>query len=425
MSQDKGKKHPNLYENVQSQFNKAADLMGLDAEVRAILSMPVNEIMVNFPVRLSSGTVEMFTGYRIQHNDLLGPFKGGLRFHPQVDINEVRSLATWMTWKCAIADIPMGGGKGGIQIDPAKYSREDLERITRRFAYALARYIGPEYDVPAPDVNTNAQIMAWMMDTYLATIDPAQRNNYRHVITGKPLEIGGSIGRDKATGQGVVFCIEEWAKDRKVDLSRSTYFMQGYGNVGSWTARLLKAHGATLLAVEDHTGAIGSPNGIDAEDLAEHVRKTGGVKGYAKAPAIDHDSFMHTHADIFVPAALENVLTADTAPILDVRLVAEGANGPTNPDADKILAEREIDVIPDILCNSGGVVVSYFEWLQNKRSEAWDLEEVDTKLYKIITRAYAKVRANAKSFNTDWRTAAYITALQRLESAVKVRGIFP
>jgi glutamate dehydrogenase (NAD(P)+) len=301
----------------------------------------------------------------------------------------------------------------------------ELEQITRRFAFALANNVGPEYDVPAPDVNTNPQIMAWFLDTYLTTIVPTERNKHKHVVTGKPIEAGGSLGRDKATGQGVVFCIEQWAIDRSVDLSKSSYILQGFGNVGSWAARLMKAHGATMTAVEDHTGAIANPEGIDPDALLDHVLNHGGVKGFTGGSPVNHEAFLSAKADIFIPAALENVLTAETVNLLRVSLVAEGANGPTDPDADDWLCENNVDVLPDILANSGGVIVSYFEWLQNKRSEAWDLEEVDSKLYKIITRAYAKVKDAAQKYDTDWRTAAYITALKRLEHVFKTRGIFP
>jgi len=414
-----------LYKNVQDQFDKAADLMNLNPSIRKILARTTNEVIVNFPVKLDNGETAMFAGYRVQHNNQLGPFKGGLRFHPDVNIDEVRALATWMTWKSAIVEIPFGGGKGGIQMDPAKYSLGELERITRRFTFALANTIGPEYDVPAPDVNTNSQIMAWILDTYLSTIPPRDRNRNIHVVTGKPLASGGSLGRDKATGQGVVFCIENWAADNNVDLSQVTYTVQGFGNVGSWAARLLSEHGATLRAVEDHTGAIINLDGIDAEDLANHVKKTGGVAGYAHAEATDHSTFLTVKADIFIPAALENQITAETAPALNVRLVAEGANGPTNPAGDAILAERGIEVLPDILANSGGVIVSYFEWLQNKRSEMWDLEEVDSKLKRKISSAYKKVRDCAERYDTDWRTAAYIVALSRLETTYLEHGIFP
>jgi glutamate dehydrogenase (NAD(P)+) len=423
-TQTKAKKM-SLYESVTQQFNKAADLMKLDPEIRKILSKTTNEIVVNFPVKMDNGHVEMFVGYRVQHNNVLGPYKGGLRFHPAVDIDEVRSLAAWMTWKTAIAGIPYGGGKGGIQIDPSKYSPTEMERITRRFTYALGSNIGPEYDIPAPDVNTNPQIMAWILDTYLSTMPPHERQRCIHVVTGKPVESGGSVGRTKATGQGVVFLIEEWAKDHKVDLKNVTYFVQGFGNVGSWAARLMKPHGSKLLAVEDVTGAIQNPDGIDPDDLAGYVQQKGGVGGYPKAKAIDHETFMKTKADIFIPAAMERQITEETAHWLNVKLVAEGANGPTELEGDAVLQERKIDLLPDVLCNSGGVIVSYFEWLQNKRSEFWDLEEVDSKLHKKIVCAYRNVKEAAQQYKTDWRTAAYIVALSRLEKVYKERGIFP
>ncbi|MEN8097462.1 MAG: Glu/Leu/Phe/Val dehydrogenase [Chloroflexota bacterium] len=414
-----------VYSNVTEQFNKAADLMGLDPEIRKILAKTTNEIIVNFPVKLDDGCIKVFTGYRVQHNSSLGPYKGGLRYHPAVDIDEVRALATWMTWKSAIMHIPFGGAKGGIQFDPSEYSQFELERITRRFTFALGNNIGPEYDIPAPDVNTNAQIMAWMMDTYLSTVPPLERNRSVHVVTGKPVQSGGSIGRDKATGQGVVFTIQEWAKDNGLDLSTATYTVQGFGNVGSWAAKILVDHGATLIAVEDIDGAIYKPNGIDPFELSQYVQKHRGVIGFPGSQKIDHQAFFNVQADIFIPAALENQITAETAPWLNVKLVAEGANGPTDPEGDKVLGERGIAVLPDVLCNAGGVTVSYFEWLQNKRSEFWDLDEVDSKLYRKMYSAYVKVRNTAAEYDTDWRTAAYIVALSRLELVYRERGIFP
>ena len=414
-----------VYENVNRQFDKAADLMGLDPEIRKILSKTTNEIIVNFPVRMDNGRIEMFRGYRVQHNNALGPYKGGLRFHPAVNIDEVRALATWMTWKSAIIDIPFGGAKGGIQFDPGDFSTRELERISRRFTFALGSNIGPEYDIPAPDVNTNAQIMAWILDTYLSMMPPLERNCSLHVVTGKPIESGGSLGRDKATGQGVVFVIEQWARDQGFDLKGATYTVQGFGNVGSWAARLMKPHGAKLVAVEDATGAILSPDGIDPDDLTSYVEKHRGIADYPNTKLVDHEAFLSTQADIFIPAALENQITARTAPLLNVKLVAEGANGPTDPDGDAILQEKGLDMLPDILCNAGGVVVSYFEWLQNKRSEFWDLEEVDTKLQRKMVSAYERVRDAAHAYDTDWRTAAYIIALSRLGKVYKERGIFP
>ena len=417
----------NVYETVIQQFNKAADRMDLDASIRKILAMPMNEVVINFPVKMDDGSIRMFSGYRVQHNDVLGPFKGGLRYHPAVDIDEVRALATWMTWKSAIVDIPFGGAKGGIQFDPHEVSETELENITRRFAFSLGCNIGPEFDIPAPDVNTNAQTMAWILDTYLSTLPPQERHRSVHVVTGKPVEAGGSIGRDKATGQGVVFSLEDWAEDRSIDLADCSYFVQGFGNVGSWTARLLKPFGATLVAAEDHTGAIANPDGIDPEALTQYVADQGGVAAYPEASAVEHRAFLGTDAELFVPAALENQLTAETTPWLSdqVRVIAEGANGPTDLDGDRILQERGIDLLPDILCNAGGVVVSYFEWLQNKRSEFWDLDEVDRKLRRRIDAGYERVRDTAREFKVDWRTAAYIVALKRLARLYKRRGIFP
>ena len=414
-----------VYETVMVQFNKAADLMGLDPEIRKILSMTTNEIEVNFPVVMDSGCVKMFTGYRVQHNNVLGPYKGGLRFHPAVNIDEVRALAAWMTWKTAIAGIPYGGAKGGIQMEPWEYSRGELERITRRFTFALGSNIGPEYDIPAPDVNTNSQIMAWIMDTYLQMMPPQERNRSVHVVTGKPVESGGSLGRTKATGQGLVYVLEAWAKEHGFNLDGATYIIQGFGNVGSWAARLLKPLGAVLVAVEDHSGAMVNPDGIDPDALAEYVAAEGRIQGFAGGEPVDHQTFFSTRADFFIPAALEGQITAETAPWLNVRLVVEGANGPTDIDGDRILQEKGIELLPDVLMNAGGVVVSYFEWLQNKRSEMWDLEEVDAKLVKQILGAYRRVRDAVRKYGTDWRTAAYVVALGRLERVYKERGIFP
>jgi glutamate dehydrogenase (NAD(P)+) len=414
-----------IYENVARQFNRAANLMDLDPDVRTILEHPMNEVTVNFPAIMEDGRVEMFAAYRVQHNNVLGPFKGGLRFHPAVDIDEVRALATWMTWKTAIADIPFGGAKGGIQFDPKQYSTKELERITRRFTFALGSNIGPEFDIPAPDMNTNAQIMAWILDTYLSTTPPNERHRSLHVVTGKPVELGGSVGRDKATGQGVVYLVQRWAEEQGLDLAQATYFVQGFGNVGSWAAKLLKPLGAQLIAVEDASGAILNREGIDPDELLAHSAAHAGISGLSAVEAVDHETFLGTEADFFIPAALANQITAETAPLLKVKLVAEGANGPTDTDGDQILLEKGIHVIPDIVCNAGGVIVSYFEWLQNKRSEFWDLEEVDRKLHKKLMSAYQRVSAKTVELSTDWRTAAYVIALSRLQAVYRGRGIFP
>ena len=414
-----------LWENLRRQFDRAADLIALEEAVRRILLKATNEIAVNFPVKMDDGRVEVFTGYRIQHNNALGPFKGGLRFHPSADLDSMRAHAAWMTWKTAVAGIPFGGAMGGIRIDPAACSLAELERITRRFTYALGQNLGPEYDIPAPDVNTDAQIMAWILDTYLSTVPAHERARCTHVVTGKPVRSGGSLGRDKAPGQGVVFLIERWAAEHDLDLRRSTFIVQGYGKVGTWTARLLAARGAKLVAVEDRSGAVAAPAGIDPDLLAEYSKALGGVHGFSGASPVDHRGFLSTRADILIPAAMENQITGATAPLVNVRIVAEAANGPTDPDGDAILRERGVALLPDILCNSGGVIVSYFEWLQNKRSEFWSLEEVDGRLKRMVDEAYEKVRDAATQYQTDWRTAAYIVALTALERVYLERGIFP
>lgn len=425
LSRKKAEKPKSLYENVEDQFERAAKIMDLDPNIAKILSSTNNEIIVHFPVIMDDGCVQIFTGYRVQHNNILGPYKGGLRYHPQVNIDEVRALATWMTWKAAINRIPFGGAKGGIQINPSDFSAPELERITRRFTFSLGPNIGPEYDIPAPDMNTNAQIMAWILDTYLTTVPPNERHRSIHVVTGKPVESGGSLGRDKATGQGIVYTVLKWAEDNGIPLSNLRFFVQGFGNVGSWAAKILCSEGAVLVGIEDIDGAIYAEEGIDPYDLEKYVHYSGSILSYPSASPVSHEEFFSIEADVFIPAALENQITEDTAHLLRVRMVAEGANGPTDTQGDRILEERGIEIIPDILCNSGGVIVSYFEWLQNKRSESWDLEEVDTKLKKKITASYEKVEEKANLFQTDRRTAAYIVALEYLEKVYKERGIYP
>ena len=419
--------HPKLFQRVREQMDRAAEAAGLAPEVRKILSSPACEVAVNFPVKMDDGRVEMFSGYRVQHNNVLGPFKGGIRYHPDVSLDEVRALAAWMTIKCALVDIPFGGGKGGVQVDPATLSRREVERMTRRFVYALGANIGPGYDVPAPDVNTDARTMAWIVDTYAATLPPQERYRALAVVTGKPVSAGGSVGREKATGQGVVDLIEMWASDHACKVGDLTYTVQGFGKVGSWAARILKDKSAKLLAVQDVTGAIkaSTPAGLDADALAEHVKKTGGVAGFPGAEAIMLDAFFGVQADVFIPAALENQVTGQSARKLNVRLVAEGANGPTTPEGDTVLRERGIDVLPDVLCNAGGVIVSYFEWLQNRGGAAWNAAEVDQRLREILERAYARVKGMVDEKSLDWRTAAYAVALRRIEQVYAERGIFP
>jgi glutamate dehydrogenase (NAD(P)+) len=415
-----------MYENVKHQFEKAADLMGLDPGVRKILSITNNEIVVHFPAKMDDGRIEVFTGYRVQHNNALGPYKGGLRYHPTVDIDAARALATWMTWKCSLAGLPYGGGKGGIQIDPKQYSMGELERITRRFTYALGDNIGPEHDIPAPDVNTTAQMMAWIADTYMSTKKPNERTSNQHVVTGKPVGSGGLEGRDRATGFGVVITIREWAKLRAKELRGMTYIVQGFGNVGYWAAHFMQEHGAILVGVQDASGTIYNPNGIDPEALNDYAtNNSSGVKGYPKAEAIDGSTFFGLQCDLLIPAAMGNQITGENAHDIKAIMIAEGANGPVDSEADAILIQRGIDVIPDILCNSGGVIGSYFEWLQNRNGELWEMTDVITKLENKMVGSFARVIASAITHNCDWRTAAYIEAIKRIETTYKQRGVFP
>lgn len=420
------KEFENLYEMAVAQFERAADMTELNPALRAILGQPKNEIIVNFPVRMDDGSTMMAKGYRIQHNNILGCYKGGLRFSPMVHLDEVKALAAWMTWKCALADLPFGGGKGGIQIDPTQLSRPELERVTRRFTHALGNNIGPDYDIPAPDMGTNAQTMVWMMDTYMNTIAYASKNVSRHVVTGKTVASGGSLGRDEATGRGTVYNIASWAVENGVDLQHCTVAVQGFGNVGSYAARILQdEYGAKLVAAQDHTGGIGNKNGIDANDLAGYVLQDGGVHGYGKADEISDADFWATDCDIFIPAALEWQVTSDNAPTMKCRVVAEGANGPTTMAADKILTENGIEMIPDILANAGGVIVSFFEWTQNRRGETWYLDEVRHKLKRRIADAYDRVTQTMNHYGCTRREATSIAALNRVAQAYDERGIFP
>lgn len=413
--------HSSLYAMAMRQFEQAADILKLHEHVRMILSQPKSELTVNFPVLLDNGSYRLFRGYRVQHNNALGPYKGGIRYHPDVSHDDVKALAFWMTIKCSLAGLPFGGAKGGVAVDPRSLSQTELMRVTRRFTSALGSNIGPETDIPAPDVGTNAQIMVWMMDTY---VNSHSRGDL-HVVTGKTVECGGSEGREKATGQGMLFTAEEFSDELKIDLPHSTFTIQGYGNVGSNAARLLHDAGAKLVAVNDHTGSIANPNGIHAHELARWTAKTGGVAGYPEAQAVSTEKFFRTPADLFIPAALECTLNMDTAPLLAARAVLEGANGPTTPAALEYLEKRGTPVVPGLLANSGGVVVSYFEWIQNKRSERWDVEEVDAKLLKYMKRACKLVKATAKELKCDYTTAAYAAALRRLDQAYIQRGIFP
>ncbi|HYD00001.1 MAG TPA: Glu/Leu/Phe/Val dehydrogenase [Phycisphaerales bacterium] len=414
----------NLYAQTVSTMLHAAEVMGLPDYLKQILAQPKNEIMVHFPVRMDNGKTRLFKGYRVQHNNALGPYKGGLRFHHDVHLDDVKSLAFLMTMKCSLVGVPYGGGKGGIKVNPRDHSKGEMERIVRRFTTAIAHNIGPDYDIPAPDVGSGSQHMAWIADTY-SFLSEIGGNNPIAVITGKPVEYGGSLGREKATGQGVVDTLVEMLPELKLKPEKCTFSVLGYGNVGSWSGKIFQDKGAKMVAVADHTGFIANPKGIDAFDLDEHVKKTGGVKGYGKAAAISKDEFYKTKVDVFIPAALEQMIQEPEARMLDCKVVAEGANAPTTPAGERILMERGIEVLPAILCNAGGVTVSYFEWVQNKTFQSWDLEYVDRELNKHMVKAAQKTRAARKQFNCDLRTAAYIAALQRLQQAYEVRGIFP
>ncbi|RMH40389.1 MAG: Glu/Leu/Phe/Val dehydrogenase [Deltaproteobacteria bacterium] len=415
----------NLFDIATGQVERAVTACRIDPDVAEILRQPKNELIVNFPVRLDDGRYHMFKGYRIQHNNLLGPFKGGMRYHHEANLDEMKALAVWMTYKSAMHDIPFGGAKGGIKFDPRAHSKAELERITRRFTHALGSNIGPEWDIPAPDVGTNEQIMVWMMDTFMNVTGYTEKNAVRRVVTGKSITSGGSHGRREATGTGIVHCITEWAHETRFSLDGARVIVQGFGNVGSHTARLLGKLGCSMVAVGDYRGYIYNPEGINPHRLAEHVAQTGSVVEYKGAEAISRDEFFEVECELFVPAALELEIGTEEARKLQCKLVAEGANGPTHPDAERILHERGIDVIPDVLCNSGGVVVSYYEWLQNKRAERWDLEEVEQKLERRMRRTYAAVRQLQRQRDIDWRTACYGVALERIQQAYAERGIFP
>lgn len=415
-----------MYDNVMRQFNRAADVMDLTPGIRNILGSTNTEIVVHFPVKLDNGDTVVLTGYRVQHNNALGPYKGGLRYHPTVDIDAARALAIWMTWKTALVGLPYGGGKGGIQIDPNKFSDAELERITRRFTYALGNNIGPDFDIPAPDVNTNPRIMGWIADTYSSIQSPAVRHKNLHVVTGKPLGAGGLEGRDRATGFGVVASLKYWAQKNKETFKDKTFIVQGFGNVGYWAAHFLTELGARLIAVQDASGTLFSSEGIDPTALLNHSQSNGNrIEGYTNAVSIEPNEFFGINCDILIPAALGNQITLENCDSVKAKVIAEGANGPTSVEAEQKLISRGIEIIPDILCNSGGVIGSYFEWLQNKRSENWQLEEVLEKIDKKIQDAFQKVYTSSEKFNVDLRTAAYIVSLTRLELTYKERGVFP
>lgn len=415
-----------MLDNVLEQFNHAADKIDLNPNVRKILSITNTEIIINFPVRMDNGEVEIFTGYRVQHNNALGPYKGGLRYHPTVDINGARALSMWMTWKTSLAGLPYGGAKGGIQIDPSKYSHGELERITRRFTYALGENIGPEHDIPAPDVNTNAQTMAWIADTYMSTKSTSERSKNMHVVTGKPVGSGGLEGRDRATGFGVFLTIKFWAEKNKINLTGKKFIVQGFGNVGYWSAYFLQKEGAILVGVQDAFGSIENENGIRVEDLFNYSQSNNGsIVDFPEATAMEGKEFFGLECDICIPAALGNQITSQNASSIKASLIAEGANGPTDVEGEKILLERGVMIIPDIMCNSGGVIGSYFEWLQNRNGELWQLDEILEKIEKKLRTTFNKVTDYSEEKNLDLRTAAFALAIERIEKAYIQRGIFP
>jgi glutamate dehydrogenase (NAD(P)+) len=414
-----------FFKVVQAYLEEAAKVAEIPEYIATILSQPKNEIIVNFPVKMDDGKIRLFKGYRIQHNNLLGPFKGGIRYHKAVTLDDLKALAAMMTWKCALMNLPLGGGKGGIKFDPNEVSREELQRITRRFIHALGSNLGPETDIPAPDMGTDARCMAWAMDTYMNTVGHVSKQAVKGVVTGKPVASGGTLGREKATGQGVVHCITEWAEDKDFDLGGSTLIVQGFGNVGSNTAVILSRLGVSTIAVGDHTGYMFNPEGFNPHKLQEHVKKHRSIAGYGGGKPISREEFFHIKADIFAPSAMENQVGAEEAQALQVRLVAEGANGPCSPEGEKILLERGVDILPDVLANSGGVTVSYYEWVQNKRSESWSLEEVDARLEKAMKRAYREVVELSRQKKCTLRVAAYAVALQRIAAVYAERDIFP
>lgn len=409
----------NAFDIAQAQLDEAAELLQLDPAVHAFLREPVRELHITLPVRMDDGTTRIFKGFRVQYNDARGPTKGGIRFHPDETIDTVRALAAWMTWKCAVVDIPLGGGKGGVICDPKELSRTELERLSRAYIRQVGRLLGPEMDVPAPDVYTTPQIMAWMVDEYSALCG----QNQFGVITGKPLSLGGSKGREDATARGGIYCIREAAQMLGFDTRGATMAIQGFGNAGQFAARLgPQLLGTVVVAVSDSRGGIYNFDGLDPEDVIAYKKRTGSVVGYPKAQFISNADLLELNVDILVPAALENVITADNAPRIQARIIAELANGPTTPEADKILYENNIYVIPDFLCNSGGVTVSYFEMVQNAYGRYWSEKTVHERLSEKITDAFHTVHQRAQALGVHNRLAAYCVAVERVAEAVQMRG---
>ena len=412
--------HGAVFGAMLQEFNVAARIINLEPGVWNILTHPKRQVMVSCPVQMDNGEFEVFTGYRVQYNITLGPAKGGIRYHPDVSLDEVTALAAWMTWKCAVAHIPFGGAKGGIICDPTRMSRRELEALTRRYVAEIIDLIGPEKDVPAPDVNTNDQVMAWVMDTYSMHVG----HTATAVVTGKPIEMGGSLGRREATGRGVMIVTREAAKHLGVDIQRATVAVQGFGNVGSVSADLLAKIGAKVVAVTDWKGGVYNPKGLDVQKLIDYARNHKTVEGFPGADHLTNDQLWSLDVDILIPAALENQITMENAPTIKAKIITEGANGPTTPDAHRYLHERGVFVIPDILANSGGVTTSYFEWVQDRYGYFWEEEEVNTRLEKKMCVAFDAVLQTSLKYKVDLRTGAYIVAIQRVSIVTKMRGMY-
>ena len=413
----------NPFQVALKQLEEAAEILKLDSGIHQVLANPKRVLTVSIPTKMDDGSIKVFTGFRSQHNDARGPCKGGIRYHPGVTIDEVKALSMWMTWKCAIANIPYGGGKGGIICNPKEMSEDEKERMTRRFAYLIADIIGPKTDIPAPDVYTRPQEMAWIMDTYSAL-----KGGYvqPEIITGKPIPVGGSLGRNEATGRGLAYTVREAAKKQNIDMKQSTVVVQGFGNAGQFAAKLIEEQGAKLISVSDTKGAIYKHDGIDVNALIKHKQETGSVIDFNGSNSLSsNEELLETECTILVPAALENQIIQKNADNIKATIIAEAANGPTTPEADKILYEKNILVIPDVLANGGGVTVSYFEWLQNIRREYWTEKEVNNKLDVNITESFLDVYNTHKEYQVDMRKAATLLAINRVAEATKIRGIWP
>jgi glutamate dehydrogenase (NAD(P)+) len=405
----------------QRQFDRAADFLNLDPRIRVILRDVQRILSVNFPVHMDDGSIRLFEGYRVQHNLHRGPTKGGIRYHPSVSLNEVKALSMWMTWKCAIFNLPFGGAKGGVIVDPKKLSAREIENLSRRFASELSIVIGPESDIPAPDMGTNAQTMAWIMDTY----SMHKGFSVPAVVTGKPLAIGGSQGREEATGRGVMIVTLEALKHLHIDASRASAAVQGFGNVGSHAARLLAANGVKVVALSDVSGAIYNPSGINVTDALRFCEEHGMLKGFPRADVITNDELLTLPVTVLVPAALENQITEKNAGQVKARIVTEGANGPTTPDADEILLDKGVFVVPDVLANAGGVTVSYFEWVQDLQHFFWSEDEINERLHKIMRHTFHRVIHSKDTHGVDMRLAAYILAVKTVSDASLARSIYP